>query len=167
MRISSLAALLALVTMSFPGCGESETAAPGKTSSDAGGSGGQTTTEPPLNVEIEGSWLYLGPWDGPHTLEITRQSVEYADIGGEWSSSWTLREYDSESHHFELVYKTGTGDYSPTGQGLSATYVLKDGILTLQLREGLGAFQPVESPGSCTAVDSELIPDCKIYMRQQ
>lgn len=138
-----------------------------KTSTAAGGSGAQTTTEKPEHFEIEGSWLYLGPWDGPHTLEITSESVQYADTDNGWSSTWSIKEYDNGLHRFELVFKTGEGEFSPSGQNLSATYVLNNGILTVQLADGLEAFQPVESPGSCTTEESDLIPDCKIYMQQQ
>src|SRR5512145_1223226 len=118
MRMSSPAALLVLVTLTLLGCEEGKTAAPGKTSTEAGGAGGQSATEARDEFEIEGSWLYLGPWDGPHTLEITSETVEYVDITNEWNSNWTLKEYDNELRRFELVFKSGEGEYAPTGESL-------------------------------------------------
>ena len=130
-----------------------------------GASTGGTTVQPEA-FELQGTWLYLGPWDGEHTLQISEASVAYADIVGEWSSNWSLQEYDNGLHRFQLVFESGTGAYSPTGQNVSGAYVLDGVILTVQLADGLGSYPLVQSPGSCTAEGSDRIPDCGIYMRQ-
>jgi hypothetical protein len=154
MRIGCLAMMMILATMALLGCG-----------------GGTTTVQPDASVQLEafelvGSWLYLGPSDGPHTLEISNGSMTYADIDGQWSSNWTIKDYDNGLHHFQTVFETGTGTYLPVGQNMSGTYVLNDDILTVQLVNGLGSYSPVQSPGSCTE-GSTLIPDCRIYMKQK
>ncbi len=131
----------------------------------AGGSG--TGGAPPVPFDLQGTtWLYLGPWDSVHTLEISEDSVVYADIAGEWSSTWSLTEYDNDVQHFQLTFASGVGTYSPTGSSLSGAYVLADAILTVQLAEGVASYPPVESPGSCTRDGAERIPDCGIYMKQ-
>jgi hypothetical protein len=153
MRISCLATMMKLATMTLLGCG-----------------GGTTTVQPEASVqpgpfELQGAWLYLGPSDGPHTLEISNGSMAYADINGAWSSNWTIKEYGNDLHHFQVVFETGTGTYLPVGQTMSGTYVLNGQILTVQLANGLGSYSPVQSPGSCTE-GSTLIPDCRIYVKQ-
>jgi hypothetical protein len=144
-----LAAMMMLSTMAFSGCG------------------GDTATVPPEPFELDGEWLYLGPWDGEHTLKISSESMVYADIAGEWSSSWSIKEYDNGLHHFQIAFNSGTGTYYPDGQNRSGTYVLSGAILTVQLTDGIGAYSPVQSPGSCTEEDSALIPDCRMYMSQK
>jgi hypothetical protein len=116
--------------------------------------------------ELQGTWLYLGPWDGEHTLKISNGSAVYTDINGEWSSDWTIKAYDNGLHHFQMVFESGTGTYIPAGQNLSATYVLSEVILTVQLTDGLGSYSPVRSPGSCTEENSDRISDCRLYMKQ-
>jgi len=130
------------------------------------GCGGGSTAQPEA-FELDGSWLYLGPSDGPHTLTISDGSMAYSDIDGEWSSNWTLKEYDSGLHHFQVVFETGTGTYLPVGKNMSGTYVLNGEILTVQLANGLASYSTVQSPGSCTAGGSTLIPDCRIYVKQK
>ena len=144
-----------------------------------GGVGGATTggaamggdatggaTVPPEPLEIQGSWLYLGPGGAGHTLEIGQTSVTYAAIEGEWSSTWTVSESDNALDHFRLVLESGTGAYYPVGPNVSATYVASGAILTVQLADGLGPFPVVESPDSCIDASSVPIPDCALYMRQ-
>ncbi len=150
------------------GSGANPTGGSGAGGTATGGTatGGEATGgAPPVPFELQGSWLYLGPWDEVHTLEISNASVVYTDIDGEWSSSWTIREYDNELHHFQLTFESGTGTYSPVGQDISGAYVLAGAILTVQLAEGLG-YPPVESPSSCTDGDGNRIPDCGLYMSQ-
>jgi len=130
------------------------------------GCGGGSTAQPEA-FELDGSWLYLGPSDGPHSLTISDGSMAYSDIDGEWSSNWTLKEYDSGLHHFQVVFETGTGTYLPVGKNMSGTYVLNGEILTVQLANGLASYSTVQSPGSCTAGGSTLIPDCRIYVKQK
>ena len=115
--------------------------------------------------KLQGAWLYLGPADGPHTLAINDGSMMYADIDAAWSSNWTIKAYDNDLRHFQVVFKTGTGTYLPVGQSLSGTYVLNGQILTVQLTNGLGSYSPVQNPGSCTE-GSTLTPDCRIYVKQ-
>jgi len=120
----------------------------------------------PDTFEIRGDWLYLGPWDGEHTLKIGDSSMVYAGINGEWSSNWKIKDYDNGLHHFQLVFESGTGTYLPTGQALSGTYVVNGAILTVQLADGLGSYPALESPGTCTEGSSTLIPDCRLYLKQ-
>ena len=153
MRIRCLATMMTLAMMVPLGCG-----------------GGSTTVQPdtsapPEAFELDGSWLYLGPSDGPHTLKIGNGSMAYADINGAWSSNWTTKDYDNGLHHFQVVFASGTGTYLPVGQKMSGTYDLNGAILTVQLANGLGSYSPVQSPGSCTD-GSTLIPECRIYMKQ-
>ena len=153
MRISCLATMMTLATMALPGCGGGTTKAP----SDA--------SVQPEAFELDTTWVYLGPSDGPHTLEISNGAMVYADIDGQWSSNWTIKDYDNGLHHFQVIFETGTGTYLPVGQTMSGTYVLNGSILTVQLANGLGSYSPVQSPGSCTE-GSTLIPDCRIYVKQ-
>ena len=155
MRIGCLATMMTLATMTLLGCG-----------------GGATTVRSDASVqpdafELDGTWLYLGPSDGPHTLKISNGSMVYADIDGQWSSNWTIKDYDNGLHHFQVVFESGTGTYLPVGQNMSGTYVLNDPILTVQLANGLGSYSPVQSPGSCTEGGSTPIFDCRIYMNQK
>lgn len=148
--------------------GGAATGASGTGGAATGGTstGGMTTVQPEA-FELQGTWLYLGPWDGGHTLEISNASMVYADIAGEWSSRWTLQDHNNELDRFQLVFESGAGTYSPKGQNLSGTYVLSGAILTVQLADGLGSYAPVQSPGSCTGEGSTRIVDCGLYMRQE
>jgi hypothetical protein len=154
MRISYLLTMMTMATIALPVCG-----------------GGSTPTQPDTAIsskpfELDGSWLYLGPSDGPHTLKVSDKSMVYADIDGKWSSNWTVTDYDNGLHQFQSVFETGIGTYLPIGQNTSGTYVLNGQILTVQLSKGLGSYSPVQSPGSCTEGGSTLIPDCRIYVKQ-
>jgi len=133
-----------------------------------GTSSGGTSTggTPPEPFEIQGTWLYLGPWDEVHTLQISDASMVYTDIDGEWSSNWTIEEYDNTLHQFQLAFESGNGTYSPTGQSISGTYVLNSQILTVQLADGVGSYPPLQSPGSCIEEGGDRIPDCGLYMHQ-
>jgi hypothetical protein len=148
MRIVCLAVLAMLASMAISGCGENTKSKP---------------TEP---FELDGKWLFLGPWDGEHTIKIDDASMEYDDISGTWSSTWDLKSYDNELHHFQIAFTSGTGTYFPEGQNFSGTYVLSDPILTIQLASGTDSYMTVESPGSCTKGDEERIPDCRLYVKQ-
>jgi hypothetical protein len=127
--------------------------------------GSSTGGAPPEAFELQGTWLYLGPWDAVHTLEITNASMTYTDIAGEWSSNWTITEYDNALHHFQLAFESGTGTYYPTGENVSGTYDLGDQILTVQVAGGLASYPAMESPGSCLQ-GADRIVDCGIYMRE-
>jgi hypothetical protein len=133
--------------------------------------GGATTVQPdasaqPDAFELQGTWLYLGPWDVVHTLKISNVSIAYTDVDGQWSSNWTIKDYDNGAHHFQMVFESGTGTYLPTGQDLSGTFVLSGQILTVQLTDGLASYSPVQSPGSCTEGGVTRISNCGIYMKQ-
>jgi len=154
MRIRYLATILALATMPLLGCGESA-----------------STDQPDAFVpagpfELEGSWLYLGPWDGEHTLTFSNTSATYTDIGGTWSSTWKLQNFDNDAHHFQIAFEAGDGTYIPTGAQLSGSYDLNAVILTVQLADGLGSYPPMRSPGSCTEGESSPIDNCRLYMKQ-
>ncbi|MBN2197064.1 MAG: hypothetical protein JW751_29940 [Polyangiaceae bacterium] len=154
------------------GTGGSSGLATGGVANPTGGSatGGATatggTTAQPEAFEVQGTWLYLGPWDGVHTLEISNGSIAYADVAGEWSSSFTITEYDNSLDRFQLVFESGTGTYYPPGPNVSASYVLSGEILTIQLAPDLGSYPLVQSPGSCTDEGSERIRDCGLYMHR-
>jgi hypothetical protein len=90
----------------------------------------------------------------------------YADEAGQWSSNWTIKEYDNGLHHFQVVFESGTGTYLPVGQNMSGTYAITDAILTVQLANGLGSYAPMQSPGTCTE-GSTFIPDCRLYLNQK
>jgi hypothetical protein len=101
----------------------------------------------------------------PHSLEISNGAMVYADEAGQWSSNWTVKDYDNGLHHFQVVFETGTGTYLPVGQNMSGTYDLNVPILTVQLANGLASYATVRSPGSCTE-ESTFIPDCRVYMKE-
>jgi len=109
--------------------------------------------------------VYLGPSDVPHSLTISNQSMVYTDEEGQWSSSWTIKDYDNGLHRFEVVFQSGNGTYLPVGQNMSGTYVLSGNTLTVQLANGLGSYLAVQSPGSCTD-GATLIPECRVYVKQ-
>jgi len=133
----------------------------------AWGCGGGTTTPPPAAFALEGGWTYLGPSDGPHDLTIHGGSMVYADVDGTWSSHWTIKTYDNELHHFQATFVSGSGTYLPMGQSLSGTYDLRDSLLTVQVADGLAAYPPLQSPGTCTGgTDGQPVPDCRLYIKQ-
>ena len=132
--------------------------------------GGTSTAQTDASVKTEpfelvGSWLYLGPGDGPHTLKISGGLMAYADINGTWSSNWTTKDYDNRLHHFQVAFDSGNGTYLPVGQKMSGTYDLTGVILSVQLVNGLGSYPTLQSAGSCTD-GSTPIPDCRIYVKQ-
>jgi len=140
----------------------------GGASTGMGGSStgmGGTTTVQPGAFELDGTWVYLGPSDTPHSLKISNGAMVYADEAGQWSSNWTVKDYDNGLHHFQVVFETGTGTYLPVGQNMSGTYDLNVPILTVQLANGLASYATVRSPGSCTE-ESTFIPDCRVYMKE-
>ncbi len=131
-----------------------------------GGDATGGTAVPPEPLEIEGSWLYLGPGSNGHTLEIYGASIAYTAIGGEWSSSWTVSESDNELDHFRFALESGVGTYYPIGPNVSAAYVLSDTILTVQVADGLETYPTLQSPGSCLDEGTSPIADCSLYLRQ-
>jgi hypothetical protein len=153
MRINCLATTMTLATMTLLGCGSGSTTA-------------QPDAHQPEAFELQGTWTYLGPWDGEHTLKISDTSMVYAAIAGDWSSNWTIKEHDNGLHHFQIGFESGTGTYFPVGQKISGAYVLAGAILTVQLASGAGSYPPVQSPGSCTEGSDKFIPDCRLYMKQ-
>ncbi len=151
MRISSLVTTT-LLAMTVLGCG-------------GGGNTAQPDASTPAAFELDGDWLYLGPWDSYHDLKIDNGSMVYTDIDKQWSSSWTLKAYDNKLHHFQVSLKSGTGTYIPSGQDMSGSYVWAGANLTIQLAKGT-SYPDVTSPGSCTQDDGTLIEDCRLYMKQ-
>jgi hypothetical protein len=116
--------------------------------------------------ELEGKWLYLGPSDGPHTLEVTRSAMVYADVDGKWSSNWTLKAYDNDLRHFQVAFVSGTGTYLPVGQSMAGAYEVSGTLLTAQLASG-AAYPVLESPGTCTAAaDGVPVPECRLYIEE-
>jgi hypothetical protein len=115
---------------------------------------------------LAGSWLYLGPSDGPHTLVITDSSMVYADVSGAWKSSWTVKSYDNDLHHFQVTFDSGNGTYLPTGQSSSGAYEVNGTLLTVQLAKGTGSYPALEGAGSCTGGDGNPLPECRLYVHQ-
>jgi hypothetical protein len=148
MRMCFLAAMMTLAMMTLGGCG------------------GDSDTAPSGPFELQGTWLYLGPGDRVHTIEVSNASMAYTDIGGEWSSDWTIKGYDNGLDHFQIAFKSGTGTYLPEGQSFSGTYVWDGAILVVQLTDGLGSYSPVQSPSCIKEGSSTLIPNCGRYMKE-
>jgi hypothetical protein len=115
---------------------------------------------------LAGSWLYLGPSDGPHTLVISDSSMVYTDVSGAWKSSWTVKSYDNDRHHFQVTFASGNGTYLPSGQSSSGAYEVDGTLLTVQLANGLGSYPALEGAGSCTGSDGSPLPDCRLYVHQ-
>jgi hypothetical protein len=154
---------LALATMALPSCSDTSKAQPdASTPTDA--SVATDASVPHGDFELNGSWLYLGPWDQLHTLTITNTSLVYSGEGGDWSSTFTLKDFDNDLQRFQMVFKSGNGSYMPTGQSLSGTYDLSGAILAIQLTNGLGSYSPIEA--SCLTAGSERIANCGRYMKQ-
>jgi hypothetical protein len=153
MRISSLATMLTLTTLVCMGCG-------------GGTASGGDTAVPSKPLAIEGSWLFLGPTGPGHEITITSKSIKYKGTEADWESIWTIKKYDNELHHFQITFDSGHGDYYPSGANLSGTYDAAETILSVQLAKGLDSYPQLKNPGSCTD-DSDPIPDCKLYMKQQ
>lgn len=131
------------------------------------GCGASTTPAPPQPFELVGQWTYLGPSDGPHDLTIGPDSMVYTDVGGTWSSKWNIKSHDNGLHRFQVTFVSGSGTYLPVGQSMSGTYDLADKLLTIQLANGLTAYPPLQSAGTCTgATDGAPVPDCRLYIKQ-
>jgi hypothetical protein len=149
MRISFLAAMLATVALS--GCG----------------GGDDDDTPPPREAfELDGAWIYLGPSDVPHDLTIGGSSMKYAAVAGDWSSDWTLKAYDNDLHHFQAVFRSGSGTYLPIGQSTSGTYDLSGMLLTIQFAQGLASYPALQGAGSCTGANGMPLPDCRLYIKK-
>ena len=159
MRTSGFGTAITLIAITLSGCSGSSTKALPDASVPADAS------VPHDDFELSGAWLYLGPGDVQHTLEISNASAVYTGINVDWSSTWTIKDYNNDLQRFQLVFKSGTGSYLPTGQSLSGTYDLSGAILTVQLADGLGSYLTLQSPGSCTAGGSR-ITNCGLYMKQ-
>ena len=125
-----------------------------------------TTTPQPDPFEIEGAWLYLGPSDVPHTLTIGPSSMAYADVAGNWSSKWTIKAYDNELHHFQVVFGSGSGTYLPVGESMSGAYDVSGTLLTVQLSKQLATYPSVQGAGTCTGADGMPVPDCRLYVKR-
>lgn len=150
MRIRCLAVMITMAILAAPGCGAN------------------TKTTPPEAFEIDGAWSYLGPSDVPHTLTVDDTSMVYTDTDGKWSSSWTIKTYDNQLHHFQVTFNSGSGTYLPVGQSMSGTYDLNGTTLTVQVASGLASYPQLQSPGSCTAAtDGTPIADCRLYIKQR
>jgi len=166
MKISCLYAAITLVTVALSGCTASSTKAQPNASVPTDASMPADTSVPRDDFELRGSWLYLGPGDVVHTLDISNTSIVYTGVdGADWSSTWAIKDYDNGLQHFQLVFKSGTGSYLPTGQSLSGAYDIT-GTLTVQLADGLGSYPALQSVGSCTVGASERIPNCGLYMKR-
>ena len=149
MRIGLLLAVVPVISLALVGCGAD--------------SNPKSSSEP---FAIDGSWLYLGPSDGPHTLVISDKSVVYTDVNGSWSSTWTLKAYDNALHHFQIAFEKGSGAYHPAGPTVSAAYDVGQTLLTVQLAKG-DSYPKLESPGACTSpTDGTPLPDCSVYVKQ-
>jgi|SRR6188768_1399018 len=151
MRISCLATAIAVAALALAGCS----------------SNSATSTPQAEAFELTGSWIYLGPSDVPHDLEIDDGSMAFTDVAGQWASNWSIKSYDNELGHVQLTFVSGSGAYLPVGQSKSAAYDLSGSVLTLQLAEGTGVYPPLQGAGTCTgATDGAPIPDCKLYIKK-
>lgn len=128
------------------------------------GCGADDAAPQPAPFDIVGSWLYLGPSDVPHTLKISQTTMAYADVAGQWSSSWTLNAYDNGARHFQLAFGSGTGTYLPVGPSLSGAYEVTGTLLTVQTAQG-SAYPQLQGPGTCTAADGMPFTDCRLYVK--
>jgi len=167
MKIQGLCTAITLVTMALPGCTASSTKAQPGASASTDASVPTEASVPRDDFELRGSWLFLGPGDVMHTLDISNASIVYsAGDGADWSSTWAIKDYDNGLQRFQLVFKSGTGSYFPTGQNLSGAYDFTGTILTVQLADGLGSYPALQSVGSCTEGGTNPIPNCGLYMKQ-
>jgi hypothetical protein len=150
MRIGFLVATIAVLALS--GCGGDDARAQPQPKADP--------------FELDGAWIYLGPSDVPHNLTISDAAMDYAAVAGDWSSAWTLKAYDNDLHHFQAVFRSGSGTFLPVGQGRSGAYELSGTLLTVQLAQGLTAYPPVQAAGTCTGADGTPVPECRLYIKQ-
>jgi hypothetical protein len=152
MRITCLAATIAMAALALSGCGGDDPA--------------PTPQPKPEPFELDGAWIYLGPSDVPHDLVIGDSSMAYKAVAGDWSSDWTLKAYDNEVHHFQIVFKSGSGTYLPMGTSLSGAYELSGTLLTVQLAPDLTAYPQVQGAGTCTGpADGMPLPNCRLYIK--
>jgi len=151
MRFCPLVAIFMVAALALSGCG---------------GDAAPTPPPPHHPFDLAGSWLYLGPSDGTHTLVISDSSMVYTDVSGTWKSSWTVKSYDNDLHHFQVTFESGNGTYLPTGQSSSGTYEVNGTLLTVQLAMGLGSYPALEGAGSCTGSDGDPVPECRLYIHQ-
>jgi hypothetical protein len=90
----------------------------------------------------------------------------YADVGGAWTSKWTIQASDNALHHFQVTFDSGSGDYLPRGQSMSGAYDVMGTLLTVQLASGT-SYPPLQGPGTCTgAADGMPLPECRLYIKQ-
>ena len=104
--------------------------------------------------------------DRSHDLVIGDSSMGYKAVAGDWSSDWTVNAYDNDLHHFQVVFKAGTGTYLPVGQSMSGSYELSGTLLTVQLSNDLTTYPTVQGAGTCTnAADGMPLPNCRLYVK--
>jgi hypothetical protein len=143
--------LLAVALVVLSGCGSDDPATP------------PPPTEP---FALEGAWLYLGPSDKPHTLTVSQATMAYADVDGQWSSSWTVKTYDNGLHHFQVALAAGSGTYLPAAESTSGVYDIAGTFLTVQLGKDAGSYPQLEGAGTCTRMtDGTPVPDCRLYVK--
>jgi hypothetical protein len=145
--------LFTMMLLAVAGCGESNTP--------------PAPAPAPAPFELAGKWLYLGPSDVPHNLTVTDTAMDYSDVDGHWSSSWTIKAHDNGAHHFQVLFGSGSGTYIPVGDSMSGAYEVDGTFLTVQLAKGLAAYPPLQGPGTCTGTaDGMPVPDCRLYVKQ-
>jgi hypothetical protein len=131
------------------------------------GCGANDATPQAEAFDLEGAWTYLGPSDAPHTLTVARASMLYADVDGQWSSTWTIKTHDNRLRHFQVVFDSGSGTYLPLGQSMSGAYDVSGTLLTTQLAKDLASYPQLQSPGTCTGTaDGTPLPDCRLYTKK-
>jgi hypothetical protein len=187
MRIHCLAATIAMAALALSGCGGDDSPPPaagagaGGTGTGGAATGGAATGGAAAGgaaaggaaaggggkpFELDGSWIYLGPSDVPHDLVIGDSSMNYKAVAGDWSSDWTINAYDNELHHFQTVFKSGSGTYLPMGNSMSGAYELAGALLTIQLAQDLTAYPQVQGAGTCTnAADGMPLSNCRLYIK--
>jgi hypothetical protein len=165
MRNRSLVTTITLAMLTLPGCGGSP-ATPGR-EAQGGSAGAGSGAGAGSAFEIDGSWLYLGPSDVPHTLTINDSTMVYSAVAGDWSSDWSIKAYDNGLHHFQVAFGSGSGTYIPVGQSMSGTYEVSGTLLTVQLAQGLASYPELQDAGTCTGGASGTpVPDCRLYIKQ-
>lgn len=154
MRNHSLAITIAIAISVLPGCGSDDTPS-------------QTTKPPAPPFALDGAWVYLGPSDAPHILTVSDSAMTYVAVAGDWSSKWSIKDYDNDLHHFQVAFVSGSGTYIPVGTDMSGTYDLNGTVLTVQSAQGHTAYPPLQDAGTCTsATDGTPVPDCRLYIKQ-
>jgi len=124
-------------------------------------SGCSASDTKPAAFDLEGAWLYLGPSDVPHTLTVDHSAMIYADVEGQWSSTWTITAYDNGARHFQIAFGSGFGAYLPMGEKMSGA------LLTVQLASSLASYPALKSPGTCTdTTDGTPLPECRLYIKK-